>query len=73
MSLAARLGNLLTWRPPAAGAPTPDLSLTAQDGTWIRMTDYAGERPILLVFLGKADGQAAKDWLRALDAARPQI
>ena len=37
-------------RGPAVGTEAPDFTLEALDGTEIRLSEYRGESPILLVF-----------------------
>jgi rhodanese-related sulfurtransferase/peroxiredoxin len=70
---ARRARRLLTWSPPAAGQPAPRLSLTADDGTWIRLTDLEGQVNALIVFQRSlADGQPTA-LLRELSARNAEL
>lgn len=71
MPLAQRIANLVRWRPLQPGEAAPDLSLTAEDGTWIRLPDFKNHLAVILVFV--RDPAAAGDWLRDLDASRPEL
>lgn len=59
--------------PLAVGAPMPVVSLTADDGTWFRSTDYLERLSMVLVFLADVASEAAVAQLKALEALRPKI
>lgn len=59
--------------PMAVGAPMPVISLTADDGTWFRSTDYLERVSLVLVFLADVSSDDAVAQLQALEALRPQI
>lgn len=63
---ARRARRLLTWGPPAEGQPAPRLSLTADDGTWIRLTDLEGQVNALVVFQRSLADGGPTALLRAL-------
>jgi rhodanese-related sulfurtransferase/peroxiredoxin len=67
----AVISSLLRPAPLAVGAPAPELSLTADDGTWVRSDDHRDRAPIVLVFF--SDPEASADELRKVEAARPKI
>ena len=70
---ARRARRLLQWGPPQVGEPTPRLSLTADDGTWIRLTDLEGQVNALVVFQRSlADGEPSA-LLRGLAAAKAEL
>jgi rhodanese-related sulfurtransferase/peroxiredoxin len=71
MSLAARLGHLAQWRPVSPGEPTPPLSLTGDDGTWIRLVDFADHLHVVLVFFRKSED--AGRWLQDFQTAKPHF
>jgi rhodanese-related sulfurtransferase/peroxiredoxin len=73
MSLAARMGALATWRPLNPGSRPPLLSLTADDGTWVRLPDFVGESHVVLVFFRRADDRGIQGWLQRWDAARDAL
>ncbi len=73
MPLASRLRNLATWPPLQPGEPAPELSLTAQDGTWIRMPDFLEKQSVALLFLRSPGTKDAGGWLQAIEAVRPQL
>lgn len=60
------------WKPPAVGAPATGLSLTADDGTWIKLPDFKGNLHVLLVFLRSLDAPTG-EWLARLDKERPRF
>jgi len=64
----SRLRRLLTWRPPAVGTTAPRLSLTADDGTWIRIEDFVDQVNVLVVFVRDVD---APDSTALLTGLRP--
>lgn len=57
-------------RPPAlrVGAPAPVLSLTAEEGTWIKSADFKGHLGLWVAFLEDPSAPATKAWLQALAA-----
>jgi rhodanese-related sulfurtransferase/peroxiredoxin len=68
--MAAKLTNLVTWKPLAPGEPATPLSLTADDGTWIKLPDFKGHLNVLLVFFASTTDSETEAWLKSIDAAR---
>ncbi len=66
------LASLLRWKPLPVGSPATGLSLTADDGTWIKLADFKGNLHVMLVFLQKLDDSRA-EWLRRLDGERSRF
>lgn len=66
------LVSLLRWKPLPVGSPATGLSLTADDGTWIKLADFKGNLHVMLVFLQKLDDPSA-EWFRRLDAERSRF
>lgn len=71
--MAVSLSNLLRWQPLAVGADATPLSLTADDGTWIKLPDFKGHLNVLLVFFRSTADEETDAWLRALDVQRPSF
>ena len=69
MSGLSRVTNLVSWGPLPHGTPAPELSLTADDGTWIRLPDFVGHVHAVLLFFRKQDA-ATDAWLRAAQAEK---
>lgn len=65
--------KLLSWSPLPPGALAPPLSLTADDGTWIKLPDFKGHLNVLLVFFRSADVADTDRFLREVDAARTRF
>lgn len=66
------LVDLVRWKPIAPGSPATGLSLTADDGTWIKLPDFKGHLHVLLVFFKDLDDPTAT-WARRLDAQRSRL
>jgi rhodanese-related sulfurtransferase/peroxiredoxin len=71
--MGSKLTNFLSWKPLDVGAPATPLSLTADDGTWIKLNDFKGHLNVLLVFFRGITDADTDAWLRAVDAARPAL
>ena len=65
------LSNFLRWKPLSPGEQATPLSLTADDGTWIKLPDFKGHLNVLFVFFRSSDDADTDAWLKAIDAARP--
>lgn len=66
------LFDLIRWTPLAPGRPSTGLSLTADDGTWIKLSDFKGNLNVLLVFFRAMDTDSGA-YLRTVDAARSRF
>lgn len=73
MQLVHRLRNLVTWPPPQPGERAPELSLTAEDGTWIRMPDFKDSKAVALLFVADAEQGDTRAWLQGIEGIRPQL
>lgn len=60
-------------RPVRKGDPAPHLSLTADEGTWIRLTDFKDHLNVVLYFVSDLDDGVTEDYLRELDRARDRF
>ncbi len=63
-----RISKLWRLSPLAAGQAAPALSLTAEEGTWIKIRDFQGHLNVVLVFFRSLRDDATEDALRQLDA-----
>lgn len=72
MSSLSLLKQSLRMKPLAAGQPVPPLSLTADEGTWIRLTDFQGHLNVLLLFFRDAgredDARMLREHARLMEA-----
>lgn len=64
--------DMLRLSPLPEGALAPPLSLTADDGTWIKLRDFEGNLNVLLVFFAD-EGEATEQFVKALEAARARF
>lgn len=64
------VSKLLRWSPLEVGTPTPPLSLTADEGTWIKLTDFKGQANVVLVFFGSMKDDATEAWLKKWQSRR---
>ncbi|MEL6345636.1 MAG: rhodanese-like domain-containing protein [Myxococcota bacterium] len=52
--------------PIAVGEPAPALSLTADEGTWVRLPDYRGQHHVVLAFYRSLNSDRIDAWLADL-------
>lgn len=67
------LSKLATWAPLEPGRPASPLSLTADDGTWIKLPDFKGHLNVLLVFFRSLTDEGTDAFLRELNEARERF
>jgi rhodanese-related sulfurtransferase/peroxiredoxin len=72
MSGLSRVTNLVSWGPLPHGTPAPELSLTADDGTWIRLPDFMGHVHAVLLFFRRQDADTDA-WLAAAQAEKARF
>jgi rhodanese-related sulfurtransferase/peroxiredoxin len=65
--------ELVRWAPIEVGRDAPFLSLTADDGSWVRLPDYRGKHAVVLLFFRSLDDQQTIRWLTAFDRRREQL
>lgn len=71
--MVGKLQNLLKWVPLEAGKPATPLSLTADDGTWIKLPDFKGHLNVLLVFFKATNDDATLAYLKNLEKNRERF
>ena len=64
--------DMLRMSPLAEGAEVPPLSLTADEGTWVKIRDFAGSLNVVLVFF-RSESAETEDYLKAIDGVRGQL
>lgn len=67
------IGEFLRFRPVHKGDDAPHLSLTADEGTWIRLSDFKDHLNVVLYFVRDLDDGVTEDYLRELDRARDRF
>ncbi len=65
--------ELVRWEPIAVGREAPFLSLTADDGTWVRLPDFRGKQAVVLLFFRSLDDQQTIRWLTAFERRREPL
>lgn len=60
----------LRFRPVPAGREAPALSLTADEGTWIKLRDFQGHLHVIFWFFKNLDDAETRAYLQELNAAR---
>jgi rhodanese-related sulfurtransferase/peroxiredoxin len=64
MALLSRAKNLVNWSPPTVGAPCHPLSLTADEGTWVKLDDFNGHLNVVFLFLESITSDESDTWLQ---------
>ena len=59
--------------PIAVGQPAPPLSLTADEGTWVRTQDFQGHINVVLVFFRTLNSDEIDSWLRGFQQLRGEF
>ena len=73
LSMLQRASNLMTWPPLAPGETAHSLSLTADEGTWIKLSDFAGHLNVVLVFFRSLTDDGTDAWLLDWHRRRSQL
>jgi rhodanese-related sulfurtransferase/peroxiredoxin len=73
MPLASRLKSLMSSEPVAVGSAAPKLSLTADEGTWIKLPDFQGHIHVILLFFRSLTDDETDRWLRDFQTHRDQF
>jgi len=58
------------WSPIAVGEAAPALSLTADEGTWVRMTDFKDHINVIFIFFRSLNRDEVDAWLKGFQAHR---
>jgi len=70
MSVTNRITQIARWPVLEVGTPSPRLSLTADEGTWIKIGDFKGQAHVALVFFGSLRDDATDAWLKRWQGLR---
>lgn len=68
-----RVTNLVSWATMPKGSPATPLSLTADDGTWIKLPDFKGHLNVVLVFFRSLSDDQTDVYLRKLERERERF
>lgn len=68
MSVLNLVKQTLRMKPLPVGSEAPPLSLTADEGTWIRLPDFKDHLNVVLLFFRKTDDDATDATLKSFDA-----
>ena len=67
------LGQLRDWAPIAVGEAAPALSLTADEGTWVRTPDFRDHIHVVLIFFRTLNSDDIDAWLRSFQKLRGEF
>lgn len=67
------LDSLRDWSPIAVGEPAPALSLTADEGTWVRMPDFKDHINVVLIFFRTLNSDDVDQWLKRFQELREKF
>jgi rhodanese-related sulfurtransferase/peroxiredoxin len=68
-----RTSNLMTWPPLSAGEVPHAISLTADEGTWIKLSDFSDHLNVVLVFFRSLTDDGTDAWLTEWHRRRGQF
>ncbi len=64
MALLSRAKNLVSWTPPTPGESCHPLSLTADEGTWVKLDDFNGHLNVVFLFIESINSETSDSWLQ---------
>ena len=73
MSFLGRSKDLLTWQPPTVGSRCHAISLTSDDGTWVKLEDFRGHLNVVFVVIDSLTCPDVPSWLASWSEALPQF
>ena len=73
MSFLGRSTDLLTWQPPTVGSRCHAISLTSDDGTWVKLEDFRGHLNVVFVVIDSLTCPDVPPWLASWSEALPQF
>ena len=71
--MLSRVRNLVTWSLPAEGSTAHTISLTADEGTWVKLSDFTDHLNVVLVFFRSLTDEATDTWLTDWHRRRGQL
>ena len=72
-STRQRVRDFLSWAPPEQGSTAAPLSLTADDGTWVKVPDFRDRMHVLLLFVADPDDPETIRAVRSLDREKARL
>ena len=73
MGFLTRSTNVLSWSPPVVGTPCHVLSLTADEGTWVKLDDFREHVNVVFLFVSSIRNDANNEWLKAFNQYTKQF
>ena len=73
MGFLARSTNVLSWSPPVVGSPCHVLSLTADEGTWVKLDDFREHVNVVFLFVSSIQNDANNEWLKEFNRYTEQF
>ena len=64
MSMFDRARNLLSWSPPEVGSVAHPISLTADEGTWVKLEDFREHLNVVFVVFDSLTDPQVDQWLK---------
>jgi rhodanese-related sulfurtransferase/peroxiredoxin len=64
MSMFERARNLVSWAPPQVGTAAHRISLTADEGTWVKLEDFLEHLNVVLIVFDSLTDTAVDQWLK---------
>jgi rhodanese-related sulfurtransferase/peroxiredoxin len=64
MSIIERIKNLATWSAPTVGSRCHPISLTADEGTWVKLEDFAGHLNVVFIIFESLNDAETDQWLK---------
>ena len=68
-----RIQNLISWPPPIVGERPHPVSLTADEGTWVKLEDFQGHLNVVFVVFDSLTNDEVDDWLHRWDKTMDQF
>ena len=60
----SRVQNLISWPPPIVGEEPHSVSLTADEGTWVKLGDFNGHLNVVFVVFDSTTDDEVDAWLQ---------
>ncbi len=73
MAFISRTKDLVTWQPPRVGQQCHAISLTSDDGTWVKLEDFRGHLNVVFLFIDSITCPDVPPWLEGWSASIPHF